>query len=94
VYRVVQEALTNITRHAPAAHHVTVTISHDPRQVAVEITDDATATGHGTGLGNGYGLVGMRERVEALGGQLHAGPRPSAGWAIHASLPVPTASTS
>ena len=89
VYRVVQEALTNITRHAPAARSVVVAIANDPRQVRVEITDDAPATGHHSGLGNGYGLAGMRERVEALGGHLRAGPRPPAGWAVSASLPVP-----
>ncbi|HJP77073.1 MAG TPA: histidine kinase [Pseudonocardiaceae bacterium] len=98
VYRVVQEALTNITRHAPGARSVTVTINQDPRQVRVEITDDAPAIGHGAGhpsrLDSGYGLVGMRERVEALGGQLHAGPQPSAGWAVHASLPVSARSAS
>ncbi len=87
VYRVVQEALTNITRHAPTARSVTVTITHDSRQVGVEITDDAPPPAHAH-LGSGYGLVGMRERVEALGGTLRAGPRPAAGWAIHASLPV------
>jgi signal transduction histidine kinase len=94
VYRVVQEALTNVTRHAPASRSVTVTIAHDPRQVSVEITDDAPATGHHRGIGGGYGLVGMRERVEALGGQLRAGPRPPAGWSVAASLPIPASGTS
>lgn len=87
VYRVVQEALTNITRHAPAASRVTVTVTHGPRQVGVEITDDAPASQHSR-AGTGYGLVGMRERVEALGGQLRAGPRPAAGWVVCARLPV------
>ncbi|KAA2252876.1 sensor histidine kinase [Solihabitans fulvus] len=98
VYRVVQEALTNITRHAPATRCVTVAIDQDPRQVRVDITDDAPGTGHSAShpsrLGGGYGLVGMRERVEALGGRLLAGPRPSGGWAVHVSLPVPTLSRS
>ncbi|WP_030443384.1 sensor histidine kinase [Actinoplanes subtropicus] len=92
VYRVVQEALTNIIRHAPAARSVTVTIAHDPQQVKVEITDDApahTPNRRDARHDSGYGLVGMRERVEALGGNLHAGPRPAAGWTVHASLPVP-----
>lgn len=86
VYRIVQEALTNITRHAPGARSVTVTVTDDHRRVGVEITDDAPAGAHGHG--GGYGLVGMRERVEALGGQLRAGPRPGTGWAVNASLPV------
>jgi signal transduction histidine kinase len=88
VYRVVQEALTNITRHAPAAHSVTVTISQDGQQVGVEVTDDAPAAGSRHSRPGGYGLVGMRERVEALGGKLHAGPVAGAGWAVRASLPV------
>jgi len=86
VYRIVQEALTNITRHAPAARAVTVSVTDDPGHVGVEITDDApAAAARATG---GYGLVGMRERVEALGGKLRAGPLPGSGWAVHASLPV------
>jgi signal transduction histidine kinase len=90
VYRIVAEALTNIARHAPQARSVTVTVSRDPREVRVEITDDAPppAVRHSR-PGSGYGLVGMRERVEALGGQLRAGPRPGAGWTVQASLPVP-----
>ena len=90
VYRVVQEALTNVARHAPGASRVTVTIAHDPQQVSVEVTDDAPAivSGHSR-PGGGYGLAGMRERVEALGGKVGAGPRPGAGWAVKASLPVP-----
>jgi signal transduction histidine kinase len=90
VYRIVQEALTNIARHAPGARSVTVAITHDPRQVSVEVTDDAPATtSRRSRLGSGYGLAGMRERVEALGGKLQAGPQPGAGWAVQASLPVP-----
>jgi signal transduction histidine kinase len=90
VYRIVQEALTNVARHAPGARSVTVTVTHDPRQVRVEITDDAPATAsRHPRPGGGYGLVGMGERVEALGGKLRAGPLPVAGWAVQASLPVP-----
>jgi signal transduction histidine kinase len=89
VYRVVQEALTNIARHAPGARSVTVTVTHDPQQVGVEITDNAPATAsRHFRPGGGHGLVGMRERVEALGGRLRAGPLPEAGWVVQASLPV------
>ncbi|MGH9125950.1 MAG: sensor histidine kinase [Acidimicrobiales bacterium] len=89
VYRVVQEALTNVARHAPEAHSVTVTVTHDPDRVGVEVTNDAPAPPLPARIPSGYGLVGMRERVEALGGQLHAGPLADAGWAVHASLPLP-----
>ena len=88
VYRIVQEALTNIARHAPGARSVVVTVAHDPQQVRVEVTDDAPASRHHR-PGGGYGLVGMRERVHALGGKLSAGPLPGAGWAVQAWLPVP-----
>jgi signal transduction histidine kinase len=88
VYRVVQEALTNVARHAPGARSVTVTVTHDPRQVRVEVTDDAPASRR-TRPGGGYGLVGMGERVAALGGKVCAGPLPGAGWTVEASLPIP-----
>jgi signal transduction histidine kinase len=87
-YRIVQEALTNINRHAPGARSVTVTVTHDSHQVGIEVTDDAPAASRRSRPGNGYGLMGMRERVEALGGKVSAGPRPGAGWAVRASLPA------
>ena len=90
VYRVVQESLTNIARHAGAAREVTVTLAHDQRAITVEVTDDAPAASSPRfPHAGGYGLVGMRERVEALGGTLSAGPRPAAGWSVLAALPAP-----
>jgi signal transduction histidine kinase len=92
-YRVVQEALTNVARHAPDASAVAVSVARDGQSITVEITDDATA-GRPAAFPHpgGYGLVGMRERVEALGGRLSAGPRPASGWSVHATLPAPAAS--
>jgi hypothetical protein len=81
VYRVVQEALTNAVRHAAGASLVTVTVQHDPRQVTVEVTDDGPAAGTVPARPGGYGLIGMRERVEALGGTLQAGPMGGTGQA-------------
>ncbi|MFD0970712.1 sensor histidine kinase [Plantactinospora endophytica] len=89
VHRVVQESLTNIARHAPQARSVTVTVAREPTAVTVEIVDDAPPGGSRLHQRGGYGLLGMRERLEALGGTLRAGPRPDTGWAVHASLPVP-----
>jgi signal transduction histidine kinase len=90
VYRVVQESLTNVARHAGGAREVTVTLAHDQRAITVEVTDDAPAAGSSRfPHAGGYGLVGMRERVEALGGTLSAGPRPAAGWSVLAALPAP-----
>jgi signal transduction histidine kinase len=88
VYRIVQESLTNVARHAPAARSVAVTVTQDRHQVTVEVTDDAPpAAARPARVPTGYGLIGMRERVEALGGRLQAGPLASAGWAVRASLP-------
>jgi signal transduction histidine kinase len=95
VYRVVQEALTNIVLHAPAAAHVTVTVQSEDTGVSVEVTDDAPPARPVPSWfthGGGHGLVGMRERVEALGGRLQAGSGPAGGWVIRAEVPVPAGS--
>jgi signal transduction histidine kinase len=88
VYRVVQEALTNITRHAPGAGEVIVAVDHIGPRVTVEVTDDAPPGAPRFHHTDGYGLVGMRERVEALGGTLDAGPGPHTGWSVLATLPA------
>jgi signal transduction histidine kinase len=90
VCRVVQEALTNVTRHASGAREVTVALAHDRRNITVEVTDDAPPAGSPRfPHSGGYGLVGMRERVEALGGTLNAGPGAGTGWSVLATLPAP-----
>ena len=86
VYRVVQESLANATRHAPgAAVRVAIAVGADEVDVAVA---DGGGVGRARGQGGagGVGLVGMRERVEALGGTLAAGPA-AGGWRVHATLP-------
>lgn len=88
IYRVVQESLTNVVRHAPDAHVVTVAVSSDARAVSVEVADDAPATTARPRRSGGYGLAGMRERVEVLGGTLQAGPHTGAGWCVQATLPL------
>jgi signal transduction histidine kinase len=85
VYRIVQEALTNISRHAPTARSVRILVAQNQKMVSVEVVDD----GHSRHVRRlGYGLIGIRERVEALDGSLTAGPRPEGGWSVAASLPV------
>jgi len=92
VYRIVQEALTNVILHARGAATVDVTVGECPSGVFVEVTDDAP--GRATGVsrwdapGGGHGLTGMRERAEALGGTLQAGPGPQGGWTVAATLPL------
>jgi signal transduction histidine kinase len=88
-YRIVQEALTNVRKHAGRSASATVRLSYDPDVLVVEVTDDgrgaATAL---AGVGTGNGLIGMRERVEIYGGELTSGPRHGGGYAVRAVLPI------
>jgi signal transduction histidine kinase len=86
VYRIVQEALTNVLKHAGRAR-ADVTIGCADEAVTIEITDDGTEPGQQTPAG-GHGLAGMRERVAIFGGEFHAGPRAGRGFAVHARLPL------
>jgi signal transduction histidine kinase len=85
VYRIVQEALTNVVRHAKATR-CTVSVEAGEEAVTVQVIDNGTATA-ATSDGAGHGLRGMRERVTAYGGSLRAGPRPSGGFAVAARMP-------
>jgi len=88
VYRVVQEALTNVLKHAGEAHAVEVLLTFADPDVAVRVTDDGqslVAVPARPG-GGGHGLAGMAERATAFGGRLAAGPRPSGGWEVQALL--------
>ena len=89
-YRIVQEALTNVSRHAGKAR-ASVHLGYAPGALTVQVDDDGEGTG-ARSAGPGLGLIGMRERVSALGGQLHAGPRAGTGFRVRAELPVRTAS--
>ncbi|MFJ6573208.1 sensor histidine kinase [Streptomyces sp. NPDC091292] len=86
VYRIVQEALTNVARHAGPAE-VTVTLDYGEREVTVRVEDDGAAD-RASPPEPGTGLTGMRERVAALGGTLRAAPRPDGGFAVRAELPL------
>jgi signal transduction histidine kinase len=87
-FRIVQEALTNVTRHAgPAA--ATVRISYGDRDLTVQVDDDGRGVSpHASAPGSGQGIVGMRERAAALGGDLQAEPRPDGGFRVRARLPL------
>ncbi len=86
-YRIVQEALTNVTRHARASS-AAIRLGFGPAALTVEVEDDGCGTA-APGPVPGMGLIGMRERVTAIGGRLHVGPRPEGGFAVHAELPLP-----
>lgn len=86
-YRIVQEALTNARKHAgPANVSVAVTCRDGSVELAVE--DDGRGLGADPPSKPGWGLIGMRERVDLLHGTLHTGPRPGGGFAVHARLPT------
>ncbi len=87
VYRIVQEALTNVLRHAPGAG-ARVLVRQVESFITMEITNDATVRAHPTIRGAGMGLEGIRERALAFGGTFDAGPTDSGGFRVAVSLPV------
>ena len=87
-YRITQEALTNVIKHAGPAH-ASVLVRYTDHDVTVEIRDDGHATASTAG-GGGHGLVGMRERAAVHGGELIAGPAPNGGFQVSARLPLGT----
>ncbi|NLU70414.1 histidine kinase [Streptomyces sp. HNM0574] len=93
-YRVVQEALTNVHKHAPGAE-TEVRLGYGRRELRVEVTN-GPAEGHGPDAGGadllpsgGHGLIGLGERVRLSGGAIDTGPRPGGGFQVLATLPVP-----
>jgi signal transduction histidine kinase len=87
-FRVVQEGITNVVRHACAAS-ARVMIHEEPSSVVVEVHDDGRAAGGPVAAG--FGLRGMAERVESIGGTLWHGQDVTGGWVVRASLPLPEA---
>jgi signal transduction histidine kinase len=88
LYRVVQESLTNVVKHAAPAR-VTVTLEYRPDEVTARITDDGAGASQAAGRSAGHGLVGMRERVRLYAGTLSAGPRPEGGFEVLVTVPIP-----
>ncbi|MCI0441017.1 MAG: sensor histidine kinase [Chloroflexi bacterium] len=86
-FRIVQEALTNVIRHAGATR-ATIRLVYDDRGLAVQVDDDGRGADSRDRIGAGQGILGMRERVSALGGVLEAGPRPGGGFRVLARLPL------
>jgi len=90
IYRVVQEALTNIVKHAPGARAV-AELNVSARKVRLDVRDDGGPGGGqepGTGVGTGHGITGMRERIGAFGGWLVAGPVADGGFQVTAEVPI------
>ncbi|MEV8400375.1 sensor histidine kinase [Streptomyces niveus] len=88
-YRVVQEALTNMVKHAVGAS-AAVTVTYDSGHLRVDVTNTGGAPGPAASTGNGHGLIGLRERLAVYGGTLRTGPRPLGGYRVQALIPVET----
>ncbi|WP_435736734.1 histidine kinase [Cellulosimicrobium sp. PMB13] len=96
VYRVCQEALTNVLKHAGPDPTVTVVVRWDATALELRVEDDgrgaaAAPPGAAPGRSGGYGLLGMRERAALFGGSVTVGPRPGGGFRVLLTLPVPPA---
>lgn len=89
VYRIVQEALTNVIRHAGAGATAQVSLADHEEHLDVAITDDGVITEAGDG--QGHGLANMRQRAESVGGELEAGPRPDGGFRVEVRVPFDNA---
>jgi signal transduction histidine kinase len=86
-FRIVQEALTNVTRHAGPAT-ATVRVRYGEQDLTVQVDDDGRGPQASTRTADGKGITGMRERVSAVGGEFQAGPRPGGGFQVQARLPL------
>ena len=86
-YRIVQEALTNIRKHAGVAT-ASVRVHYAEHEVVLEVDDNGNGSFKTNGDGSGHGLIGMRERAALYGGTVEAGPRPDGGFRIRATLPL------
>jgi signal transduction histidine kinase len=87
-FRIVQEALTNVVRHASNATYALVRIDYGDDEITVQVDDDGRATPSVNGSSNGSGIAGMRERARVLAGDLDAGPRPGGGFRVRARFPI------
>jgi signal transduction histidine kinase len=86
-YRIVQEALTNVLRHAAGAN-ARVVVRYQQDAVELEVADDGPGPAEDLEAAGGHGLIGMRERVQLFGGEVEAGPRPGGGFLVRARLPT------
>ncbi|MHA3835512.1 sensor histidine kinase [Terrabacter sp. AAH1] len=87
LYRLAQESLTNAVRHARGATRVGIEVRREGAAIRLRVSDDGE-TGPGSTPEPGFGLLGMAERAQLLGGSLSAGPGPEGGWVVEAVLPV------
>jgi len=86
-YRIIQESLTNVVRHAGRAT-AEVTLAYEPSRIVIDVSDDGRGPLPGNGAAGGHGIAGIRERVGAAGGGIEAGPRDGRGFRLRAWLPT------
>ena len=91
-YRLIEEALTNVRKHAPTSH-AQVLLSYEPDRLRIEVSDDGGSTGAAAApvrdaSDSGHGIIGMRERVRMYDGRMLAGPMPGGGFRVEATLPL------
>jgi signal transduction histidine kinase len=91
-FRIVQEALTNVTKHA-ATHSAHVRFAYAGGRLLITITDEGRPTAPAPEPWKCFGLMGMRERAESIGGELRAGPRPEGGFEVSTALPLQPSAT-
>jgi signal transduction histidine kinase len=84
-YRILQESLTNVLRHAGPTPAAQICLRYQPDVLIITVTDNGSASGHGI---EGHGIGGMRERAASVGGELTVGPRPGGGYQVTAALPA------
>jgi len=87
-YRIVQEALTNVIKHAGVTSAVVVALDHHADRLEIAVVDDGRGVAADVPTTGGHGILGMRERVDLWGGELVCGPAPGGGFAVRASLPI------
>lgn len=87
-YRIIQEALTNVLKHAGQGAHTDVSLSTERGHIVIEVADDGRGLATAAAATGGHGIVGMRERARLLGGGLDVGPSPGGGFRVVARLPI------
>jgi signal transduction histidine kinase len=88
LFRTVQESLTNIQKHARAVKHIQVKLAYSAEAIRLVVSDDGQPSNGTPAAQSGYGLKGLRERVEQLGGEFCCGPLSSNGFQVDVSIPL------
>jgi signal transduction histidine kinase len=89
-YRILQESLTNVLRHAGAQAQAVVSLSYEPKALSIRVTDDGDGPPATGGRPSGHGLTGMAERAAVVGGSFSASAGPDGGFEVRARLPAAT----